>query len=829
MSIRNNNSTLTSLIILIVAILFLINQFNYTLYHSLAENISVVIAFGIFIVTWHTRLYNQNPFFLIIGVSYLFIGFLDFLHMLSYGQLNVFEGKTTNVCTQFWVAARLLESGSFLLATLMINKKLNLFALIGVNTAITVLITLDIFYLGLFPACFIDGEGVTLFKIISELVVITLYFLSATLIYKKRDAFDLKIVRILLLALAFGMITEFLLIFFSEPEGSLFFIGHVTKIASFILIYKVCIAVRLEEPYNTFFKDLKDKEAELKKSKRELECRVNQRTIQLTEANYELEKEVIKRKKQEAKLRNSEERFRVILKNAGLLVAHCDVNMRYTWVHSPFLNVKYDFLLEKRDDELGSDIDFRQLHELKTKVLKKHKGARKEILLKIGELEKVFDTIVEPLLDKTGKFVGLTIAAFDVTEKKQVEQTLRIRHKTVESIYAIATTYTASRETMFDQIALSIANILSVPLVVIGRIQNDCVEAITRYYKGDFTHGGEHEFCNAPCGKIFETQKTLEVESGFDSQYPKLECVAAESMEAFLGVPVISRDGNVTGSICILDDKKRRFSSIEVHLIEIFARYAAQEFEREAIQRELMQSREMQILGKLTSGVAHEVRNPLNALYAISEALFQDLGENDELNVYREHIRAQVERLNVLMKDLLDFGKPIDKECKTEMDIVEVVEDALFLWRNSDDKQKVDFKCRIPQKKVYVNGVLSKIQQVLINLLDNASQHSPSESTITVTTETRGTSKIEITVSDCGKGIELDEPDKIFEPFFTTRKKGTGLGLSIVKHTVELHKGSIKAYNSTDGQGANFLISLPCKCMSDISKQEIEDAKVLKK
>jgi signal transduction histidine kinase len=103
----------------------------------------------------------------------------------------------------------------------------------------------------------------------------------------------------------------------------------------------------------------------------------------------------------------------------------------------------------------------------------------------------------------------------------------------------------------------------------------------------------------------------------------------------------------------------------------------------------------------------------------------------------------------------------------------------------------------------------ARIEQIIINLLENAHQHSPPDQTIVISINTPLPAMVLISVRDNGTGIANEIMPQIFEPFFTTRKSGTGLGLSIVKHIVESHGGSITAQNNSEGSGVTFTISLP--------------------
>ena len=105
------------------------------------------------------------------------------------------------------------------------------------------------------------------------------------------------------------------------------------------------------------------------------------------------------------------------------------------------------------------------------------------------------------------------------------------------------------------------------------------------------------------------------------------------------------------------------------------------------MERQLLQSQEMKMLGQLTSGVAHEVRNPLNGILAITDALSKDLGENPEYRTFIEHIRKQVIRLSDLMRDLLDLGRPIESANLMATSIMWLTSAAVNMWQHCIQSQ----------------------------------------------------------------------------------------------------------------------------------------------
>ncbi len=233
--------------------------------------------------------------------------------------------------------------------------------------------------------------------------------------------------------------------------------------------------------------------------------------------------------------------------------------------------------------------------------------------------------------------------------------------------------------------------------------------------------------------------------------------------------------------------------------------------ERKRIEARLKESQRMEVIGRLASGVAHEVRNPLNAILAISEALVQEIGDNPEYKPYLDHIRTQVDRLSTLMKDLLDLGKPLQKKAFVRNSIKEICTGAIELWRQSSTSGQRNIS--LPDDSLPGNpevlGDSAKLKQVIFNLLENAAQHSPEDSEITVGITKSDAKSVSILVRDEGSGVPADIVEEVFKPFFTTRSRGSGLGLSIVQNIIELHGGAIALKNNDPPPGLTVEVVLP--------------------
>lgn len=243
----------------------LTSLYNYLLYHTIAELFSIVVAWSIFIIAWNSRKNMDNSFFLVLGVSSLFVGFIDLIHTLAYSGMGIFLEYDANLPTQLWIAARYLQAFSLLLASKSINKNLNLPILISVYLIVCTFLLISIF-LRVFPNCYVEGSGLTPFKIISEYIIIVLLFISIIQIFKMRAEFDKKIYFFIIGSIIVTMLAELAFTFYISVYGISNLIGHLFKIFAFYLLYKAIIQIGLENPVNLLFRKLKKSEEEYREA-----------------------------------------------------------------------------------------------------------------------------------------------------------------------------------------------------------------------------------------------------------------------------------------------------------------------------------------------------------------------------------------------------------------------------------------------------------------------------------------------------------------------------------------------------------------------------------
>lgn len=239
--------------------------------------------------------------------------------------------------------------------------------------------------------------------------------------------------------------------------------------------------------------------------------------------------------------------------------------------------------------------------------------------------------------------------------------------------------------------------------------------------------------------------------------------------------------------------------------------------EREQLEHQLLNAKRLEAIGQIAGGVAHEVRNPLNAILTITEALFreEEIAANPELEPYMEHIRTQVNRLVRLMNELLDLGRTIPATNLQPISLYEICRDTLALWESTGtSRNRVILEApdtKTSSLQIVADGL--KLQQVFFNLLENAGFHSLDGNCIIIRIPESNfdpsAPMAVVQIIDQGTGIAEDKLPLIFEPFYTDRKGGTGLGLALVKHFIENMNGTVQIWNNSPQPGCTAEVRIP--------------------
>ena len=212
-------------------------------------------------------------------------------------------------------------------------------------------------------------------------------------------------------------------------------------------------------------------------------------------------------------------------------------------------------------------------------------------------------------------------------------------------------------------------------------------------------------------------------------------------------------------------------------------------------------------VGTFSAGLAHEIRNPLNAAglqLQLLERRLAKAGDDPGLREPVEMVHHEIDRLSHLVDDFLAFARPTALNT-AEVDARSIVSQVVELEKPVAEQRGIKLSARVPASPVTIDADAERLKQVMLNLVRNALDAVEGGSSVEVAVEADGAGA-KVTVRDDGPGIPEDILPRLFEPFFTTKEEGTGLGMSIAHKLVEMHGGHIHVHS--DG-GAVFEIALP--------------------
>jgi signal transduction histidine kinase len=290
--------------------LYVTSLHSYLLFHSLAEIFSIVVAAGIFMVAWNSRRFVAERYLLFLGIASLFVASIDVLHTLSYEGMGVLPGDNANLAAQLWIGARFLEGVSLLALPWVIGRHPNTGLLFAAYTAAVGLLVASIFVWRIFPACFVEGVGLTPFKKISEYVISLILVGALAGLYARRRDLEGHVFRLLSASILLTILSEVVFTFYTNPFSTANLVGHLLKVTSFYLIYRAIIATGLVKPYSLLFRSLKLSEEELHRANVGLERRVEARTAELRSVNERLQREIEEKRRAEQDLIASRDQLR---------------------------------------------------------------------------------------------------------------------------------------------------------------------------------------------------------------------------------------------------------------------------------------------------------------------------------------------------------------------------------------------------------------------------------------------------------------------------------------------------------------------------------------
>ncbi|BAY25374.1 multi-sensor hybrid histidine kinase [Calothrix sp. NIES-2100] len=513
----------------------------------------------------------------------------------------------------------------------------------------------------------------------------------------------------------------------------------------------------------------------------------------------------IERQRIEDALRQSEERFRVALKNSPIFVFNQDQELRYTWVYNPAFGLTVEEMLGKRDSELISLESAQYLTALKLGVLVTGVGTRKEVSITTAKGTQYYDLTIEPLRNESQQIIGITCACIDISEQQAALQQRKLADETIREQAAL----------------LDIAT----DAILVRDLQNKILfwnQGAEKLYGWS---AAEAKGKNAS-EILYDDDQPLEIKAAL------LTVISTGKWEGELTkITKAGKDILVASRWSLVCDEKGRPKSILTVDTDIT--------EKKRLEAQLFRAQRLESIGTLASGIAHDLNNILTPILAGAQLLPLKFPDADQRTKHLlEILEINAKRGADLVKQVLSFARGVEGK-RINLQIRHLIIEVSKVLKETLSKS-IQVSVDVPQNLWIVLGDGTQIHQVLMNLCVNARDAMPNGGSLSISAknlfidenyarmnlEAKVGPYIVITVSDTGVGIPEENLDRIFEPFFTTKEvgQGTGLGLSTVLGIVKSHGGFVNVYSERNS-GTRFQVYLPAT--EGIETHSVDELKVL--
>lgn len=755
--------------LLVMGIFYLLSTYNYLLFHFLAEIARIIVAAGVFLIAWNSRRLVDNNYYLFLGIGYLFTAGLDLLHTLAYKGMGVFP-EEANLAAQLWIAARYLESFTLLVAPVVVFNYPNISArsLIVAYFGIFTLFLSSIFWWSIFPICYVEGVGLTPFKVSSEFVISGILASALLYMYHQRRCFEPQILSWLVQSLIFAIISEIFFSLYGEIYSLTTFLGHYCKIISFYLIYKALIQSTLERPYQNIFR--------------------------------EMTSEIEQRKLTEKQLRHQEKLLRLVIDSVPQHIFWKDVNSVYLDCNQRFAQMsgvgtpqqiigKTDFDLPWHPEETAffRKVDRRVMDNDQPEyhIIETVRQANGDLIW--AETNKI------PLHDAMGKVIGILGTFQDVTPKKQAELALQQSKVDLEQANAKLNQFKMTLDLTLDCVFMFDAQTFKFFYVNQGAVN---------------LLGYAHEELYQMTPLDINPESTAQ-------KIKKLIIALLNGSQPAITFETQAQHRNGTWIRVEVFLQYFQFNEKNAHFVSIVRDIT----ERKQSQEKLQQAKEAaeaanRAKSTFLAHMSHELRTPLNGILGYTQILNRDKNLSEKHKKSVSIIDHSGHYLLTLINDILDLSKIEAGKIEllpTDFNLNYFIQSIIDLFQMRAQQKGITFIYEpLSSLPVTLHADEKRLRQILINLLSNAIKFVEQGRISFKVGYNNG--KIRFQVEDTGIGIAPTEIEKIFLPFqqvgdINYHSQGTGLGLSITKKLVEIMGGKLHV-ESVIGQGSTFWTEL---------------------
>jgi len=849
---------------LLSALLILSSYSSFLLFHTLAELFAIMVGVMMFVVALYTHPYARNHFLFFLAIGFFWVAGLDLAHTLAFKGMAIYATDGANVSIQLWIVARFIEAILLFSAPFFLIRRIHsafTFVFFGLIAATFYLLIMH----GYFPDSFIEGKGLTPFKIYSEYVICVILSLALINLYLHRHSLKDGKFPFLAAAIVLTICSELAFTLYADVHDLPIFIGHIFKLFAFWLIFYSIVRLGLKAPYESLYE--------------------------------------------------SEERFNLAMRGANDGLWDWDMQ-----THEVYYSPRWKGMLGYAEDELGCSIDVWDslIHpEDKERVLEKvricvegrtdsfevemrmrHKQGRWVNILSRAYLAR------RPSDQKAVRLVGTHV---DITERKRMNDQLRESEEYQRTLFEqspIGLALSRMDGQLID-VNAAFANIIGYTVEETLKLtyweitpekyadneqqQLEILEKTGHYgpYEKEYIHKDGHFIPVSLNGLILERGHEHYIWSSVENiserkeaerktntllqavqqageavmitdrdaviEYinPAFSTITGYSPEEILGkTPAVLKstaqepafykelwDTITRGEVWqgkLID--KRKDGSFYPALMSIspihndggeITHYVAIQQDMsdyKKMEDQFLQAQKMEAIGTLVGGIAHDFNNMLGAMQGNVYLARRKLEDQPEVADRLDTIEQLGMRSAEMVKQLLTFAR------KDRMRMISFSLNAflkeVFTLVQTVIPENVTFDCDHCEEELIIHGDATQLQQALMNLLNNArdavahvgqprilcklGSYTATADFLTAHPEVKGKAFAVLTVRDNGDGIKKANLEKVFEPFFTTKGvgEGTGLGLAMVYGTVQSHGGTLEV-ESKLGVGTAFHVYLP--------------------
>ena len=853
--------------VLLSIILIFSSYYSYLLFHTLAELFAIIVGVMIFAVAVYTYSYARDNFILYLAIGFFWIAGLDMAHALVYKGMAIYPIEGANHSTQFWITSRFLESLLLLTAPFFLIRRFHatfMFVAFGLMAITFYALIMN----GYFPNTFIEGEGLTPFKIVSEYVICSILFLALINLYRHRQRLKADIFPFLSVAIVLTACSEFVFTLYTDVYGLTNLIGHIFKLFAFWLVFYAIVRFSLRAPYEALHT-----------------------TSSLLTALRDGIPDLIFYKSRDG----------VYL---GCNQAFCDFVGKANEAEI-IGTTDYDMF----DKELANFFRDKDMAMLEAGVL-----TRNDEWVTYPDGRKVLlDTLKSPFRDAEENVIGILGVSRDITKRKLVEAALKeseerlklavdsgkvgiwdLNLQTNELIWDnnMFALYGAHQEEFSGAYDAWSTRLHPEDRAATEAALRDAIDGLREYaseFRVIWTDGkirhikGHAQVINDQAGKparmigtnwditerkqaeiklkmLFQAienagEAVIITDRGAVIEYvnPAFTEITGYTPEEIIGkTPAVLKSSAQDPSFykelwdtitrgetwhgTLIDRRKdgsfypalMSVAPIYNDSVEIthFVSLQQDMTQYKKMEDQFLQAQKMEAIGTLVGGIAHDFNNMLAAIQGNVYLSKRKLEGQPEIGEKLDNIELLGMRAADMVKQLLTFARK-DRVEMHSFSLNAFIKEAYKLAKTAVP-ENIELVCDPCQENLMITGDATQLQQALMNLLNNARDAVSDVTHPQISCRLRpfvstdefnkdhsdmnGVRFAELVIRDNGSGISKDHLDKVFEPFFTTKGvgEGTGLGLAMVYGTVQSHGGIIEA-TSEHGVGTAFNIYLPLK------------------